>query len=127
MAEESENTAWPTPKFHFVVEIAGVAANLSFQEASGLDTGTKSITLKRGIFAKDNKLFDWIVAAKLDRATRTTITIKLLDESGSPTMAWKLANAWPKKVASPDLNASANEVAVDTLELAHEGITMTNA
>jgi len=85
-----------------------------------------NVTLKRGIFAKDNKFFDWYQAIKRNTAKRSTVTIKLLDESGNPTMTWKLANAWPTKVSSSDLNASGNEVAVESIELAHEGLTIDN-
>jgi len=41
-------------------------------------------------------------------------------------MTWKLANAWPTKVSSSDLNAAGNEVAVESIELAHEGLTIDN-
>ena len=58
---------------------------------------------------------------------RETVVIKLLDESGSPTMTWTLTNAWPTKITGTDLKSEANEVAVETLELAHEGLTIANS
>ena len=57
---------------------------------------------------------------------RRTILIKLLDESGAITMQWQLNNAWPTKITSTDLKADGNEVAVETIEIAHESITITN-
>jgi phage tail-like protein len=41
-------------------------------------------------------------------------------------MTWKLANAWPTKITGTDLKSDASEVAVETLELAHEGLTIEN-
>ena len=144
------DTGWPTPKFSFVIDIAGVATNVRFQEMTGLDIETQpiefrrgaspnfaaikmpgirkfgNVTLKRGIFAKDNKLLDWLGSVKANTAQRSTVTIKLLDESGRPTMTWTLANAWPAKVSGPDLKASGNEVAVESIELAYEGLTIEN-
>ena len=55
-----------------------------------------------------------------------TVTISLLDEEGKATMVWKLANAWPTKISGTDLKADGNEVAVETLEIAHEGLTIEN-
>jgi phage tail-like protein len=132
----------------FIIDIAGVATNLSFQEISGLDVETQvseyrpggsssfstiktpglqksgNVTLKRGVFANDKRLIDWLNSIRLNRVTRSTITIRLLDERRRPTMTWTLANAWPTKIASPNLSATGNEVAVETLELAYEGLTI---
>jgi len=143
-------SAWPTPKFSFVVDIEGVATNVRFQEVSGLDVQTQpieyrrgtspsfatikmpgiqksgNVTLKRGIFAKDNKFFDWAERIKNNSVKRSTITIRLIDESGNPTMTWKLTNAWPQKFSGTDLKADGNEIAVESIELGHEGLTIEN-
>ena len=58
---------------------------------------------------------------------RKALTISLLDEGHNPTMVWKLANALPTKITGTDLKAEGNEVAVETIEIAHEGITIENA
>ena len=42
------------------------------------------------------------------------------------TMSWTLSNAWPTKITGTDLKSDANEVAVETIELAHEGLTIAN-
>ena len=150
MPDDAQRAAWPTPKFSFVVDIDGVASSVLFQEVTGLESeaqpiefrrGTSpsfatvkmpglrksaNVTLKRGVFKGDNKFFDWVDGIKRNSAKRSTVTIKLLDESGNPTMTWKLANAWPTKVSSSDLNASGNEVAIESIELAHEGLTIDN-
>jgi phage tail-like protein len=147
---DAQSTGWPTPKFSFVIEIAGVATNVRFQEVTGLEAETQpiefrrggspnfstikmpglrkagNVTLKRGIFVKDNKFVDWVRSIQANTAQRSTVTIKLIDESGQPTMTWTLTNAWPTKFASADLKASGNEVAVESIELAHEGLTIDN-
>jgi len=50
----------------------------------------------------------------------------LCDEAGKATMSWTLANAWPTKITGTDLKSDGNEVAVETLEVAHEGLTIAN-
>ena len=82
--------------------------------------------MKRGVFVKDNQLWKWFHQIKSDTVQRMPITITLCDESGNPTMVWTLANAWPTKITAPDMNSDANEVAIETLEIAHEGITIAN-
>jgi phage tail-like protein len=78
------------------------------------------------VFKGDNKLFDWFKENNMNTIKRKPVTISLLDESGAPTMVWKLANAWPTKVSGTDLKASGNEVAVETIVVAHEGLTVEN-
>lgn len=53
---------------------------------------------------------------------RRNITIKLLDEQHNAIITWTVANAWPTKVQSTDMKADANEVAIETMELVHEGL-----
>ena len=86
-----------------------------------------NVTLKKGIFAKDNKFWDWFSQINLNTIKRETVTIQLLDEGGNATMVWTLTNAWPTKVTGTDLKAEASEVAVETLEIAHEKLTIANA
>ncbi|MGO4710328.1 phage tail protein, partial [Chryseobacterium sp. 2TAF14] len=57
---------------------------------------------------------------------RRSITISLLDENGEPAVTWKVKNAFPLKVNATDLKAEGNEVAIETLEIAHEGLTIEN-
>ncbi|OOC12169.1 phage tail protein [Dickeya dadantii] len=143
------NTVWPMPKFHFEVKWdsgAGASMVASFQEITGLDIEAQiieyragnspvfstikmpgiiksgNVTLKKGIFVKDNNFYDWFSKIKMNTIARTAVTINLLDESGSPAMTWKLKNAWPTKVSGTDLKSDGNEVAVETIELAHEGL-----
>lgn len=137
---------YPLPKFHFQVEWGGT--KLGFSEVSGLDVETEvieyrdgimpeygkikmpgmqkygNLTLKRGIFQSDNEFYEWWNTVKLNTIERRDITISLLNEEHEPVMTWKIKNAWPVKVQSTDLKADGSEVAIETLELAHEGLTM---
>lgn len=142
-------TAWPLPKFRF--EVAWDGAVMQFQEVSGLDVEASSIeyrhgdsatfsvvkmpglrkygdiTLKKGVFKGDNQFWDWFNEIKMNTIRRKPVTISLLDETGRPTMVWKLANAWPTKITGTDLKASGNEVAVETIVIAHEGLSIASA
>lgn len=89
-------------------------------------TKFSNITFKKGVFVKDNQFFDWYNQIKMNTIKRVAITIKLLDEGGNPTMTWTLKNAWPTKITGTDLKSDGNEVAVETLEVAHEGLEIAN-
>ena len=137
---------WPLPKFYFSVDI-GDFTDLPFQEVSGLDVETEvieyrhgnslthstikmpglmkygDITLKKGVFADDNQFYDWISTISLNTYERLTVVIRLLDETGSPRMTWTLTNAFPKQVTPTDMNSQSSEAAIETMVLAHEGLT----
>jgi phage tail-like protein len=85
-----------------------------------------NVILKRGVFVNDNTFWDWHKEITMNTIERRTVLIKLLDEKGDVTMQWQLNNAWPTKISSTDLKSDANEVAVDTLEIAHEQLVVTN-
>lgn len=139
---------YPLPKFHFQVDWGGT--KIGFTEVTGLEVTTDKIeyrdgaspeynkiqmpgmqtfgdlTLKRGIFAGDNEFYDWWNSVSLNTIERRDITISLLNEEHEPVVVWKVKKAWPTKVTSTDLNATSNEVAIETLVLTHEGLTMDN-
>jgi phage tail-like protein len=50
----------------------------------------------------------------------------LLNEAHKPVMTWEIQQAWPVKVEGPSLNAKGNEVAIETVEFAHEGMLVKN-
>jgi phage tail-like protein len=83
--------------------------------------------MKKGVFKSDNALFDWFSEIQMNIITRKALTISLLDEGHNPTMVWKVQNAFPTKITSTDLKADGNEVAVESIEIAHEGIVIENA
>lgn len=70
----------------------------------------------------DRELSDWhqdIVAGQTDRRNGSII---LLDDTGNPTIRWNFVEAWPAKWQGPSLNAEGNDIAIESVELAHEGI-----
>ena len=81
-----------------------------------------NIVLKRGIIPKDNEFFKWLNTAALNQVDRRNLTISLLNENHEPVMSWKVKNAFPVKIEGPVLKATGNEVAIETLEVAHEGL-----
>jgi len=85
-----------------------------------------NVTMKRGVFVNDNTFWAWQQQIKMNTITRRTVIIKLLDEQGNVTMQWTLNNAWPTKITSTDLKSDGNEVAVDSIEIAHEQLIVTN-
>ncbi len=139
---------YPIPKFHFQVEWGG--SKIGFTEVSGLDITTEvieyrdgaspeyskvkmpgqrkfsNITLKRGTFKGDNEFYNWFNTVSLNQIERRDLTVSLLNESHEPVVVWKIKNAWPTKITPNDLKADGNEVAIETLELAHEGLTIQN-
>lgn len=142
-------SSWPLSAFSFRVNWGG-QKNILFQEVSGLDTETQvieyrhsnspqystikmpgikkfgNVTMKKGIFRKDDDFWKWYSSITMNTTERITVVVQLLDESGKPTMTWTLANAWPTKISSPTLKSDGNEVAIQTIEIAHEGITIAN-
>lgn len=141
---------YPLPKFHFQVEWGGT--NIGFTEVSGLDVETEvieyrhgqsplyhktkqpgltkysNITLKRGTFESDNEFYEWWNKTKLfeekGETFRVDLTISLLGEDHAPLVTWKVLKAWPTKVQPTDLKADGNEVAIESIELVHEGLSI---
>lgn len=83
-----------------------------------------NITLKRGTVRADTDFYRWINTINLNTAQRRDITISLLNEAHEAVITWTAKNAFPIKVQASDLKSDGNEVAVETLELAHEGLTV---
>jgi len=80
-----------------------------------------NVTLKRGITGRTD-LFEWWKSVLDGQVQRRNVTITLLDEQRQAVLRWHLRDAFPVKIEGPSLNASGNEVAIETLELAHEGL-----
>ncbi|MGL4630581.1 MAG: phage tail protein [Leadbetterella sp.] len=86
-----------------------------------------NITLKRGIRKGNNEFYAWLNTVKLNTINRKNLIISLLDENDDPVMVWKVRQAFPVKVEGPGLKASGNEVAIESIELAHEGLEVINS
>jgi len=147
---------YPLPKFHFQIEWGEnlkigftEASGLDFEtevieyregnskkynksKQPGL-TKFANVTLKRGTFEGNFEYYkEWRKTVLFQEGNKTgsqyrrTVTLKLLNENHEPIITWKLLNAWPSKIQSTDLKADANEVAIETMELVHEGLEIMN-
>jgi phage tail-like protein len=145
---QGDGSTWSTSKFSFAV--TWDATVMQFQEVSGLDVENQSIEyrnsdnpvfstikmpgiakygnviLKKGIVPNTPSIQAWLNQIQMNTVGRTTVTITLQDEAGAPTMTWTLSNAWPTKVMGTDLRSEGNELAIETIEIAHEGLTISN-
>ena len=138
--------SYPLPVFHFSVswggddigfsEVTGLSQELqSIDYRDGLMPGTTlpmkrpglkksgNVTLKRGLVKDRNDLFDWFNNMKKPNVERRTVIINLLNDEGVPVFKWTLINAFPVKISGADLKASGNDIAIESVELVHEGIT----
>lgn len=132
--------------YNFAVELDGITS-MGFKSCSGLDTSTtatkyregtdpslaqrelpsllhhSAITLMRGISA-DHALMDWRNDIINGKPTRRDISIVLRNELGVEKIRWNVKNAWPSKWTAPSFDATSDAVAIETLELTHEGIAV---
>lgn len=137
---------YPLPQYHFKVEWGGT--NTSFAQVTGLCIENEVITyrdgsspgynsikmpgmrkysnivLKRGVVKGDLQFYQWMKTINHNTVERRDVVISLLNEAHEPVMTWKVHKAWPCKIQAPDLNATGNEVALETIELAHEGLEL---
>jgi phage tail-like protein len=81
------------------------------------------ITLKRGM-VKDDTLWDWYRNIATGSNDRRNGSVVLQDELHTDVLRWNFENAWPNKIEGPTLNASGNEVALESVELVVEDITL---
>jgi phage tail-like protein len=147
MPGEVQDNVWPLPKFYFSVQL-GDDKDVTFQEVDGLDSETQiieyrhgnspvfyplkmpglgrvgNVTMRKGIFVGDNKFWTWYNEIKLNTIKRRTVVISLLDETGQAKRTWTLNNAWPTKITGTDLKSEGNEVAVESIEIAYQTLTV---
>lgn len=84
-----------------------------------------NLVLKRGIFLSNTQFYEWVSKRSYNDIERRNVTIKLLNSDGQPIITWAINRAIPIKIDGPTLKSDANEVAVESIELAHEGFTVT--
>jgi phage tail-like protein len=136
----------PFRAFNFIIEIDGLTVG-AFRDCSGLMADGASveyregtdvarsvrklpgllsygnITMSRG-YTLNRELWTWYTNIVNGQADRRNGTIVLLDESRTPVMRWDVENMWIKKIEGPSFNATANEVAMEKIEIVHEGLTL---
>ena len=133
----------PFRNFNFRVEIDGIT-QAAFAECSGFGStndpieyreGTDrttvrklpgltkytNITLKWGL-TDSRELFSWYVDVTKGKVDRKNGSIVLTDLDGTEKVRWNFFQGWPTKWDGPDFNAKGTDAAIETLEIAHEGI-----
>lgn len=125
----SGDDGWPAPAFSFRVKLG--RKQVSFASATGIEVAIDgsgegvrcgNLALSRGVFAGDLTLWRWFEGFARDPAMRETVTIDLLDAGGKPMRRWTLRGARPMRIVGPDLNATANAAAIETIEIACDTI-----
>lgn len=135
----------PFRGYNFRLEIDGISRN-GFRECTGLDASTdvteyregdekvftarklpglnkySNITLKWGI-TDDASLWDWRKKVIDGKTERKNVSVVLMNESGEEKLRWNIVNAWPNKWTGPSFNATSSDTAIETLEIAHEGLS----
>ena len=84
-------------------------------------TKYSNITLRWGV-TDEEELFVWHQSVVNGQFSRKNGTIVLLDRAGNRKKTWTFVNAWPVSWKGPEFNATAGEIAIEQLEIAHEGI-----
>ncbi len=134
----------PYRQFRFRVEIDGIT-QAGFNECSFADTTTDPVDYREGndptILRKlsgltkyGNVALKWGITDSIElynwrqqvidtgaEGARKNLSIILIDEAGSDKARWDIVRAWPSKYSAPTFNAKTNEVAIETLEIVHEG------
>lgn len=137
----------PYAAFNFILDIDGITA--VFSEVTGVNTETDTIeyrtgeaditvtkipglkkfgniSLKRGM-TQDLALWKWRKTVLDGMTERKSGSITLLNEAREPVLRWNFKEAWPTKWESPTFNATGNEIAIETLEIACEGLVLEKA
>jgi phage tail-like protein len=144
--------AYPLPVYNYKVNIDN--DTVAFSEVSGLniayekitykESSTESgkasprvfnmpsqptqttLTLKKGLVPSKSQaaLYDWIHSIAINQVIKKDIVISLCDESGDARVTWTVFNAFPTKLDAPAFSASSNEVAIESMELMADGITI---
>lgn len=133
-------------RYHFTVQWGG--SRIGFAEVSGLNIEIEAISLrdgsspvdsskkqpgirkfsniilKRGIIKGDNDFFNWLNTKSAGNIERRDITIQLLDDDHNPIFTWQVKNAFPVHYFGPILISNDSEIALETLELTHEGLSV---
>ena len=134
---------YPLPAWKYHVQVGG--EDYAFSEVSGLTIERETITykdgisvkhmpgmpsavefsLKKGIVRSDSFLSQWIASIKQNTVDKKDVVISLRDENeDKPLVVWTVRNAFPKKIEAPSFNASSNEIAIESMDLMADDLTI---
>jgi phage tail-like protein len=150
LTKDQIKNSYPLPVYNFRVEIDGTT--VAFSEVSGLsvqhETATYiesptaglgprrmympsqpkpvTITLKKGVVTGVSvaTLYTWINSIQLNRVDKKDIAVRLCDENGAAVVSWKVLNAFPTKLDAPTFTASSNDVAIESMELMADSVSV---
>jgi phage tail-like protein len=155
VSKDDIKTAYPLPVYNYKVQID--SDTVAFSEVSGLDIGYETttykesrtegkipgprvmhmpaqgtaanLTLKKGVVRGGSvaTLYGWIKEIQINQVEKKDITIQLCDENGDPVISWKVTNAFPTKLEAPSFDANSNDVAVESMELMADGVSVVEA
>lgn len=155
LTKDEMKTAYPIPVYNYKVEID--SDTVAFSEVSGLSIGYETqtykesptesgtpgprvmqmpaqrsaptITLKKGIVlgASVPALYGWISGIQTNLVEKKDIHIRLCDEDGAVVLSWNVINAFPTKLDAPSFDANANDVAIESMELTADSVSIEEA
>lgn len=138
----------PFKNFRFLVEIDGIT-QAGFREVTVSDSTQEPIEYREGnhpptvqklpgLIKYGNVSLKWGITDSLDlykwrkqvedgdmKGARKNMAIVGLDDQANAVTRWEISEAWPTKYDAPSLNATGNEIAIETLEIVHEGMKRT--
>jgi phage tail-like protein len=136
----------PFRTFNFRIEIDGLTVG-AFRECSGLTADGNSVEYREGTdvartvrklpglltygnitmgrgYTLNRELWTWYTNIVNGQSDRRNGTIVLMNEAREDVMRWDVENMWIKKIEAPSFNATSNEVAMEKVEIVHEGLTL---
>jgi len=144
--------SYPLPVYNYRVDIG--TDTIAFSEVSGLNIGYETttykesntesgkagpkvfhmpaqasnttLTLKKGLVPAKSRpaLYDWISSISINQVVKKNILISLCDETGRAVVTWSVTNAFPTKLDAPTFDANSNDVAIESMELMADGISI---
>lgn len=131
--------------FRFWVEMHGILVG-GFSEVTGLQSETEieeyreggengyihrfpkqrkfsTIVLRRGV-SDSRVLWDWYAMFADGKISRKSGSIIMQQPSGEEMYRWNFIEAYPIKWNGPELNASRSEIAIESIELVHNGLVL---
>jgi hypothetical protein len=108
---------------HFVVWADDCQTNLgSWAKAEGLLDGGQLVELTRAAGADSELVLEWLTDLKFEFRP-SNVTVTLVDGLGVPLASWQLSHVLPLHWSIASFDAGANSLALETLDLTHEGLT----